>query len=112
MAPIDAQELTAATGENDGITSARSASSAGEEHLPDEAQLGGVAHVLAGLVRLEAGGEFIGVVEDFLGGAGHGGHLRVLRSGGHGVDDDAGRHWCRRRRSRADSRRGPRRRTW
>jgi hypothetical protein len=38
--------------------------------------------VVAGFVSLEAGGEFVGVVEDFLGGAGHGGHLRYLGRAG------------------------------
>ena len=41
----------------------------------DETKLGDIVNVVAGLVSLEPGGEFLSVVEDLLGGAGHGGHL-------------------------------------
>jgi hypothetical protein len=39
-------------------------------------------------VVLEAFGELVGLVEDLLDGTGHGGHLRNLSSGGHGMDDE------------------------
>jgi hypothetical protein len=39
-------------------------------------------NVVAGLVSFEASSEFVGVVEDLLGGAGHGGHLRYFGRAG------------------------------
>jgi hypothetical protein len=63
-------------GPNDGIAKYAFCICAGKERLSDETQLGGVVNVVAGLVGLESGDELVGVVEDFLGGAGHGGHLR------------------------------------
>ena len=68
------------TGANDGIAECAFCVGAGKERLSDESQLGGVVNVVAGLVCLEPGGEFVGVVEDFLGGAGHGGQLRWIMS--------------------------------
>ncbi len=64
------------TGANDGIAECAFCVGSGKERLSDETQLGGVVDVVAGLVSLESGGEFVGAVEDFLGGAGHGGHHR------------------------------------
>jgi hypothetical protein len=70
------------TGANDGITECAFCIRSGEECFSDEAQLGGVLNVVAGLVSFEASGEFVGVVEDFLCGSGHGGHLRYLGRAG------------------------------
>ena len=63
---------------NDGITECALRVDAGKERLSKETQLGGIANVVAGFVSFEAGDEFVGVVEDLLGGAGHGGHLRYF----------------------------------
>jgi hypothetical protein len=60
---------------------------ASQEPFSNDAQCCGVAEVL-GLGLLEAGGEFVSVVDDLLGGARHGVSPEVLRSGRHGVDDD------------------------
>lgn len=49
---------------------------AGEERFSDKTKLRGVIDVVTGIVNLESGGQFVSVVEDLLGGAGHGGHLR------------------------------------
>ena len=69
-------------GTNDGITERTFRVRAGKERLPDEPKLGGVVNIIAGLVRFETGGEFVGVIEDLLGGAGHGGHLRYFGRAG------------------------------
>ena len=66
------------SGTNDGIAECAFCVGTGEECFPDESQLGGVVNVVAGFVRFEARGEFVGVIEDFLSGSGHGGHLRYF----------------------------------
>jgi hypothetical protein len=66
------------TGANDGIAECAFCVGSCKERFSDETKLRGVAYVVARLVSLESGGEFVGVVEDFLGGAGHGGHLRYF----------------------------------
>jgi hypothetical protein len=70
------------TGANDGIAECAFCVGSGKERLSDETKLRGVMDVVAGLVSLESGGEFVGVVEDFLGGSGHGGHLRYFGRAG------------------------------
>jgi hypothetical protein len=62
--------VPAASGANDGITEHAFCISTSEERLTHETQLGGIVNVVAGLVSFETGGEFVGVVEDFLSGAG------------------------------------------
>ena len=69
-------------GTNDGITECAFCVCAGEERFSDETQLGGIVNVVAGLVSIESGCEFVGVVEDLLGGAGHGGYLRYFGRAG------------------------------
>ena len=69
-------------GANDGIAKFAFCVGSGKECFSDETELGGIVDVVAGLVRLESGGEFVGVFEDLLGGAGHGGHLRYLGRAG------------------------------
>jgi hypothetical protein len=63
------------TGANNGITEHAFCVGSGKKGFSDETKLRSVVDVAARLVRLESGGEFVGVVEDLLGGAGHGGHL-------------------------------------
>lgn len=63
---------------NDGIAEGAFCVGARKERFSDEPQLGGVVSFVAWLVRFESGGEFVGVIEDFLGGSGHGGHLRYF----------------------------------
>ncbi len=70
------------TGANNGITEHAFCVGSGKERFSDETKLGGVVDVVARLVSLESGGEFVGVVEDLLGGAGHGGHFRYLGRAG------------------------------
>jgi hypothetical protein len=65
-------------GANDGIAECAFCVGAGKERLSDETKLSGVVNVVARLVSLESGGEFVGVIEDLLGGAGHGCHLRYV----------------------------------
>ena len=55
-------------GPNDGIAECAFCIGAGQDRLSNEAQFGGVVDVVAGFVRFESGGEFVGVVEDFSGG--------------------------------------------
>lgn len=69
-------------GTNDGITERSFSVSSGKKRLSDEAQLGGIVNFTGGLVSFETGGEFVGEVEDLLGRAGHGGHLRYLGRAG------------------------------
>ncbi len=52
-----------------------------EEGLSDESQLGGVVNVV-GFVGFESSGEFVGMIENLLCGAGHGGHLRYFGRAG------------------------------
>ena len=66
------------TGADDCVAECALGVGSGKERFSDDTKLGGFVNVVAGLVCLESGGEFVGVVEDFLGGAGHGGHLRYL----------------------------------
>ena len=66
------------TGANNGITEHAFCIGSGKERFSDETKIHGVVNVVARLVSLESGGEFVGVVEDLLGGTGHGGHLRYL----------------------------------
>ena len=70
------------TGANNGITECAFCVGSGKERLSDETKLHGVVDVVARLVSLESGGEFVGVVEDLLGGAGHRGHLRYFGRAG------------------------------
>ncbi len=70
------------TGANNGITEHAFCIGSGKERFSDETKIHGVVNVVARLVSLESGGEFVGVVEDLLGGAGHGGHLRYLGRAG------------------------------
>ncbi len=43
---------------------------------------GRVVNVVVGFVSFEPGGELVGVIEDFLRGAGHSGHLRYFGRAG------------------------------
>lgn len=70
------------TGANDGFAECAFCVGSGKERFSDETKLRGVVDVVARFVSLESGGEFVGVVEDFLGGSGHGGHLRSLGRAG------------------------------
>ena len=70
------------TGANDGIAECAFGVGSGQERFSHETKLRGVVYVVARLVSLEPGGEFVGVVEDFLGGTGHGGHLRYFGRAG------------------------------
>ena len=70
------------TGAHDGIVQCAFGVGACQEGIADAAQRVSVADVVARLVVLEAGGELFGVVEDFLGGSGHGGHLRYFARAG------------------------------
>jgi hypothetical protein len=74
--------MSAVAGTNDGIAECAFRVSSCKERLSDETKLGGIVSVVAGLVSFEPGGEFVGVVEDLLGGAGHGGHLRYFGRAG------------------------------
>jgi hypothetical protein len=58
------------TGANDRVAECASCGGAGNERFSDETKLRGVVVVVARLVRLESGGEFVGLVEDFSGGSG------------------------------------------
>ena len=69
-------------GMDDGISERAFRVGASEERLSDKAQLGGVVNVVVGFVGFETSGEFVGVIEDFLCGAGHGGHLRYFGRAG------------------------------
>ena len=69
-------------GMNYGITECAFCVRASEERLSNEAQLGRVVNVVVGFVSFEPGGEFVGVIEDFLRGAGHSGHLRYFGRAG------------------------------
>lgn len=70
------------TGANDGIAECAFCVGSGKERFSDETKRRGVVEVVAGLVNLESGGEFVGVIEDFLRGSGHGGHLRYFGRAG------------------------------
>ena len=70
------------TGANDGIAECAFGVGSGKERFSDETKLHGVVYAVARLVGLESGGEFVGVVEDFLGGAGHGGYLSYFGRAG------------------------------
>jgi hypothetical protein len=70
------------TGANDGIAERAFCVGSGKERFSDVTKLRGVVFVVARLVSLESGGEFVGVIENFLGGSGHGGHLRYFGRAG------------------------------
>jgi hypothetical protein len=75
-------------GVDNGVAECPFCVSAGEERFSDETQVGCVVNVSAWFVILESSGEFVGVIENLLCGAGHGGSPQVLRSSWHGVNDE------------------------
>lgn len=70
------------TGPSNGVTECPFCVSAGKERVSDETQVDCVAKVIAWIVGFEAGNEFVGVIENLLCGAGHGGHLKYLGRAG------------------------------
>ena len=68
-------------GVDDGVTERAFCVGAVEEGLSDESQLGSVVNVV-GFVGFESNGEFVGVIENLLCGAGPGGHLRYFGRAG------------------------------
>jgi len=68
-------------GPDDGVTEVSLGVGAGQDRVADRSECCGVANV-CGLGPFEAGGERVGVVEDLLGGARHGDHLRYFGRAG------------------------------
>ena len=70
------------SGANHGVAERPFGVSAGQECLPNEPQVGCVVDTVVRFVVFESGGEFVGAIENFLCGSGHGGHLRYLGRAG------------------------------
>ena len=69
-------------GANDGFAERPFCVSASQECLANEPEVGGVTNAVSRFVGFESGGEFICVIENFLCGSGHGGHLKYLGRAG------------------------------